>query len=142
MFDVCYWARFQADPRRPRMIAVKHIFRYLCKTVSLGIWYPSNTGFFKHWILHTCLLWLRPWWLQSRTKKYFRRLSISWWQISKLVVQETNLCFHFHCGSWIHWSSCLYVTNYMDTKSITWLWNQHEKDSTLLWFRKCYTNLP
>ncbi|XP_023757624.1 uncharacterized mitochondrial protein AtMg00810-like [Lactuca sativa] len=46
MFDVCYFARFQANPREPHMTAVKNILRYLKITTSLGIWYPSNFGFF------------------------------------------------------------------------------------------------
>ncbi|XP_023733294.1 uncharacterized protein LOC111881132 [Lactuca sativa] len=46
MFAVCYCERFQSNPREPHMMALKNIFRYLCKTTSLGLWYPSNYGFF------------------------------------------------------------------------------------------------
>ena len=46
MFSVCYYARFQANPREPHMVAVKNIFRYLKRSSSLGIWYPSKSGFF------------------------------------------------------------------------------------------------
>ncbi|XP_042752088.1 secreted RxLR effector protein 161-like [Lactuca sativa] len=46
MFAVCYCARFQTNPREPHMVAVKNIFRYLKRTTSLGIWYPSNSRFF------------------------------------------------------------------------------------------------
>ena len=46
MFYVCYCARFQANPREPHMLAVKNILRYLKRTTSLGLWYPSNSGFF------------------------------------------------------------------------------------------------
>jgi len=46
MFAVCYCARYQANPREPHMTAVKNIFRYLKKTTSLGLWYPSKSGFF------------------------------------------------------------------------------------------------
>ena len=46
MFDVCYCARYQSNPRTSHMTAVKNIFRYLQNTTSLGIWYPANTGFF------------------------------------------------------------------------------------------------
>ncbi|KAL4590865.1 hypothetical protein LXL04_003810 [Taraxacum kok-saghyz] len=46
MFAVCYCARYQSNPRMSHMTAVKNIFRYLQNTTSLGIWYPSNTGFF------------------------------------------------------------------------------------------------
>ena len=46
MFVVCYCARFQANPREPHMNVVKNILRYLKRTTSLRIWYPSNLGFF------------------------------------------------------------------------------------------------
>ncbi|KAI3524143.1 hypothetical protein L1887_02795 [Cichorium endivia] len=46
MFDVCYCARYQANPREPHMVAVKNIFRYLKRTTSLGLWYSSGSGFF------------------------------------------------------------------------------------------------
>ena len=46
MFSVCYCARFQANPREPHMVAVKNIFRYLKRTSSLGLWYPTRSGFF------------------------------------------------------------------------------------------------
>ncbi|XP_042757496.1 secreted RxLR effector protein 161-like [Lactuca sativa] len=37
---------FQANPHEPHMIAIKNILRYLRRSSSLGIWYPSNSGFF------------------------------------------------------------------------------------------------
>ncbi|XP_023750567.1 uncharacterized mitochondrial protein AtMg00810-like [Lactuca sativa] len=46
IFYVCYCARFQANPREPHMTAIKNIFRYLKRTSSVGIWYPSSSGFF------------------------------------------------------------------------------------------------
>lgn len=46
MFFICYCVRFQANPREPHMTAVKNIFRYLKRTSSLRIWYPSSSGFF------------------------------------------------------------------------------------------------
>ena len=45
MFAVCYCTRYQSNPRESYMIAVKNIFRYLRHTTSLGIWYPTNSGF-------------------------------------------------------------------------------------------------
>ncbi|KAL7606729.1 secreted RxLR effector protein 161-like [Lactuca sativa] len=39
-------SKFQANPCEPHMIVVMNIFRYLKRTTSLGIWYPSNSGFF------------------------------------------------------------------------------------------------
>ncbi|XP_023750384.1 uncharacterized mitochondrial protein AtMg00810-like [Lactuca sativa] len=41
MFSICYCARFQANPLEPHMTVVKNIFR-----TSLGIQYPSSSGFF------------------------------------------------------------------------------------------------
>ena len=46
MFPICYCARFQNNPSKSHMVAVKNIFRYLKRTSSLGIWYPANSGFF------------------------------------------------------------------------------------------------
>ncbi|XP_042751804.1 secreted RxLR effector protein 161-like [Lactuca sativa] len=46
MFFVCYYARFQANPCEPHITAIKNIFRYLKRSFSLGIWYPSSLGFF------------------------------------------------------------------------------------------------
>ncbi|KAI3505861.1 hypothetical protein L1887_28170 [Cichorium endivia] len=46
MFVVCFCARYQANPREPHITAVKNIFRYLKRTTSLGLWYPSGSGFF------------------------------------------------------------------------------------------------
>ena len=46
MFDVCYCSRFQVNPREPHMLGVKNILQYLKRTNSLGLWCPSNSGFF------------------------------------------------------------------------------------------------
>ncbi|XP_023740658.1 uncharacterized mitochondrial protein AtMg00810-like [Lactuca sativa] len=46
LFSFCYSTRFQANPHKPKMATVKNIFRYLKRTSSLGIWYPSGLGFF------------------------------------------------------------------------------------------------
>lgn len=40
------YARYQSNPRESHMTDVKNIIRYLHKTTSLGLWYPTNTGFF------------------------------------------------------------------------------------------------
>nr|GEZ17312.1 retrovirus-related Pol polyprotein from transposon TNT 1-94 [Tanacetum cinerariifolium] len=41
----CYCARFQARPTEKHRTAVKRIFRYLKKTINMGLWYPKDTGF-------------------------------------------------------------------------------------------------
>ncbi|XP_023761077.1 uncharacterized mitochondrial protein AtMg00810-like [Lactuca sativa] len=46
MFVVYYCANFKTSPREPHMLTVKNIFRYLKCTTFLGLWYPSNSGFF------------------------------------------------------------------------------------------------
>ncbi|KAL7600965.1 hypothetical protein Lser_V15G25198 [Lactuca serriola] len=46
MFSVYYCAMFQDNPHEPHMMAVKNIFRYLKRTSSLGLWYPTKSGFF------------------------------------------------------------------------------------------------
>ena len=45
MLSVCMCARFQATSKESHHKAVKHIFRYLAHTPTLGLWYP------KGWLL-------------------------------------------------------------------------------------------
>ncbi|GJX56048.1 retrovirus-related pol polyprotein from transposon TNT 1-94 [Tanacetum coccineum] len=42
MFSVCLCARFQEDPKISHLEAVKHIFRYVKRTMHLGLWYPKG----------------------------------------------------------------------------------------------------
>nr|GFB07955.1 hypothetical protein [Tanacetum cinerariifolium] len=41
----CYYARYQAQPTEKHLTAVKRIFRYLKDTITMGLWYPKDTGF-------------------------------------------------------------------------------------------------
>ncbi|GJZ89741.1 hypothetical protein Tco_0661523 [Tanacetum coccineum] len=41
----CYCARYQARPTEKHLKEVKRIFRYLKKTINMGLWYPKDTGF-------------------------------------------------------------------------------------------------
>ena len=34
--------RFQAAPKQSHLLAMKHIFKYLKRTMSYGLWYPRN----------------------------------------------------------------------------------------------------
>ena len=43
MFSVCFCARFQSCPKESHLLAVKRIFRYLSRTIDLGLWYPRGT---------------------------------------------------------------------------------------------------
>nr|GEZ91112.1 hypothetical protein [Tanacetum cinerariifolium] len=45
MFTTCMCARFQANPNEHHVSAVKRIFRYLKRTINLGLWYPKDSGF-------------------------------------------------------------------------------------------------
>ncbi|GJZ38128.1 hypothetical protein Tco_0584319, partial [Tanacetum coccineum] len=42
MFTVCACARFQVNPKRSHLHAVKRIFRYLKCKPKLGLWYPKD----------------------------------------------------------------------------------------------------
>ena len=45
MFATCLCARFQDDPRESHLMAAKRIFRYIKRTLNLGLWYSKGTGF-------------------------------------------------------------------------------------------------
>ncbi|GKC19535.1 putative reverse transcriptase domain-containing protein [Tanacetum coccineum] len=45
MQAVCYCARYQARPTEKHLKEVKRIFRYLERTINMGLWYPNDTGF-------------------------------------------------------------------------------------------------
>ena len=45
MFSVCLYARFQSDPRKSHLKAVKRIIRYLKDIINLGLWYAKGTIF-------------------------------------------------------------------------------------------------
>nr|GEX42944.1 hypothetical protein [Tanacetum cinerariifolium] len=45
MFETCICARYQANPYKHHVSAVKRIFCYLKGTINLGLWYPKDFGF-------------------------------------------------------------------------------------------------
>nr|GFA07368.1 hypothetical protein [Tanacetum cinerariifolium] len=45
MFATCMCARYQANPNEHHVSAVKRIFRYLKRTINLGLWYSKDYGF-------------------------------------------------------------------------------------------------
>jgi hypothetical protein len=45
MFSVCMCARFQSNPKKAHIHAVKRILRYLKHTPSVGLWYPKGATF-------------------------------------------------------------------------------------------------
>nr|GFA77742.1 uncharacterized mitochondrial protein AtMg00810-like [Tanacetum cinerariifolium] len=45
MNATCYCARYQVQPTKKHLIAVKQIFRYLKDTIHIGLWYPKDTSF-------------------------------------------------------------------------------------------------
>jgi hypothetical protein len=45
MFSVCMCARFQSNPKKAHICAVKRILRYLKHTPSVGLWYPKGATF-------------------------------------------------------------------------------------------------
>jgi hypothetical protein len=44
MFSVCMCARFQSNPKKAHLRAVKRILRYL-KLIFVGLWYPKGATF-------------------------------------------------------------------------------------------------
>nr|GEY96133.1 retrovirus-related Pol polyprotein from transposon TNT 1-94 [Tanacetum cinerariifolium] len=45
MHATCYCARYQAQPTKKHLTAVKRNFRYLKDTIHMGLWYSKDTGF-------------------------------------------------------------------------------------------------
>nr|GFB64459.1 retrovirus-related Pol polyprotein from transposon TNT 1-94 [Tanacetum cinerariifolium] len=45
IFATCMCARYQANPNKHHVSAVKRIFCYLKGTINLGLWYPKDFGF-------------------------------------------------------------------------------------------------
>nr|GEW85077.1 ribonuclease H-like domain-containing protein [Tanacetum cinerariifolium] len=45
MFATCMCARYQANPNEHHVSAIKRIFRYLKRTINLGLWCPKDSGF-------------------------------------------------------------------------------------------------
>nr|GFB11170.1 uncharacterized mitochondrial protein AtMg00810-like [Tanacetum cinerariifolium] len=45
VFAVCMCARYQAKPTDKHLQAIKRIFRYLNRTIYMGLWYPKDSGF-------------------------------------------------------------------------------------------------
>nr|GEY25839.1 hypothetical protein [Tanacetum cinerariifolium] len=45
MFATCMCARYQANPNEHHVSAVKRIFRYLKRTINLGLWHLKDSGF-------------------------------------------------------------------------------------------------
>jgi hypothetical protein len=45
MLSVCMCARYQSDPKKCHLVAVKRILRYLVSTPCFGIWYPKGSTF-------------------------------------------------------------------------------------------------
>ena len=45
MLSVCMCARFQANPKKCHLVAIKKILRYLVLTPNLGLWYPKGSTF-------------------------------------------------------------------------------------------------
>ncbi|GKA73567.1 retrovirus-related pol polyprotein from transposon TNT 1-94 [Tanacetum coccineum] len=43
-FVVCMYARYQAKPTKKHLHAVKRIFKYLKRTISMGLWYPKDSS--------------------------------------------------------------------------------------------------
>jgi hypothetical protein len=44
-FAVCLLAWFQEKPTELHLKEVKRIFRYLRRTINMGLWYPKDSGF-------------------------------------------------------------------------------------------------
>ncbi|GJW38370.1 hypothetical protein Tco_0520654 [Tanacetum coccineum] len=44
IYTICLCARYQAKPTEKHLNMVKRIFRYLKRTINMGLWYSKDTG--------------------------------------------------------------------------------------------------
>nr|GEX19928.1 retrovirus-related Pol polyprotein from transposon TNT 1-94 [Tanacetum cinerariifolium] len=44
VFAMCMCARYQSEPTKKHLKAVKWVFRYLQGTINMGLWYPKDTA--------------------------------------------------------------------------------------------------
>ena len=49
-FSVGVCARFQANPKRSRLSAVKRIIKYMSETSDFGLFYSKESKCFSYWI--------------------------------------------------------------------------------------------
>ncbi|GJW83583.1 ribonuclease H-like domain-containing protein [Tanacetum coccineum] len=88
----CYCARYQARPTEKHLKEVKQIFRYLKKTINMGLWYPKDTGFklttFSDSDHAGCLD-------SCKTEAEYVSLSAFCAQVLWLRTQLTDYGFHF-----------------------------------------------
>ncbi|GJR01255.1 retrovirus-related pol polyprotein from transposon TNT 1-94 [Tanacetum coccineum] len=45
VFIVCMCGQYQAKPTEKHLTAIKRVFRYLKRTINMGLWYPKDTSF-------------------------------------------------------------------------------------------------
>ena len=45
IFATCLCAHFQSSPRESYLNAIKRIFKYLSRSLYLGLWYPRSSSF-------------------------------------------------------------------------------------------------
>ncbi|GJS66743.1 hypothetical protein Tco_0681307 [Tanacetum coccineum] len=44
VYAVCMCVRYQSKPTKKHLKAVKRVFRYLQRTINMGLWYPKDTA--------------------------------------------------------------------------------------------------
>ncbi|GKE95907.1 hypothetical protein Tco_1580762 [Tanacetum coccineum] len=44
VFAMCMCARYQSKPTKKHLEAINQVFRYLQRTINMGLWYPKDTA--------------------------------------------------------------------------------------------------
>ena len=92
MFNVCLCARFQKQPREVHLIAIKFILRYLIGTSNLGLMFKRREGFRLTRYYDADYAGDKV-----KRKKHKWKLSLYWWQLSIMDMQEAMFNCIVHC---------------------------------------------
>ena len=92
MFSVCLCSRFQKEPREFHLTAVKLIIKYLIETSNLGLLFKRKERF-----KFTSLCDVDYAGGKVERKKHNWKLSLYWWKLSDVDMQEPRLNYIVHC---------------------------------------------
>nr|GEV15245.1 uncharacterized mitochondrial protein AtMg00810-like [Tanacetum cinerariifolium] len=114
---VCYYAHYEASPTEKYLKEVKRIFRYLKKTIHMGLLYPKDSGFELTAFLDAdhagCL---------DTRKSTSEGIQFLGDKLVGLDVKETGLHYGVNCRSRVHGNIRKLCLNSLDESTTYGLW--------------------